>query len=535
MVYGFLLLSSLGVVIAQGLPLLRTVSMPPLLEQPQRDNQPRQITSSLPPSPPQVLSQVSQSTTPALKPPAGAIAIPPGRDIQAVVDRYPPGTAFLLKAGTHRLQSIRPKAGNAFYGEISPTGKRLTTLNGSRQIVQFGRLGSLYVISGQTQKGQVHGSAQKGWERSKHPEDLFIDDRPLKHVGSISEVKSGTWFFDYPNDTVYFADNPAGKKIEISSTRTAFRPSAPNVKVYGLIVEKYAIPAQMGAIGDQYPQESWQIKGNEVRLNHGVGIKLGSNSLARDNYIHSNGQLGIAANGDNITIEDNEVSSNNYANFSCAWECGGSKFAKTRNLVIRNNFVHHNRGPGLWTDIDNIGTLYENNIVYANRNEGIFHEVSFDAIIRNNKLGHNGEETKWLYGANILISNSRNVQVYGNEVEVNPNFGNGIGIIWQDRGTGYVATGNRVFNNRVTYLGKAGRSGAASDTPPGKSLIFKSNSFNQNLYFTKNTSAKHFSWNNSNLDFSQFQSYGQDRQGKIDQEVTPLNWSKITSTFTNEH
>ena len=66
------------------------------------------------------------------------------------------------------------------------------------------------------------------------------------------------------------------------------------------------------------------------------------------------------------------------------WEAGGTKFARTRDLVVRRNFVHHNRGPGLWTDIDNVRTLYEANRVEDNGEAGILHEISYAAVIRNN-------------------------------------------------------------------------------------------------------------------------------------------------------
>jgi hypothetical protein len=37
------------------------------------------------------------------------IEINPGEDIQAIVDAYPEGTAFIIKSGIHRMQEIWPK------------------------------------------------------------------------------------------------------------------------------------------------------------------------------------------------------------------------------------------------------------------------------------------------------------------------------------------------------------------------------------------------------------------------------------------
>ena len=50
--------------------------------------------------------------------PAGAVNIVPGQSIQPLVNMYPGGTTFCLRAGVHRLtSSIRPKTGNTFVGE----------------------------------------------------------------------------------------------------------------------------------------------------------------------------------------------------------------------------------------------------------------------------------------------------------------------------------------------------------------------------------------------------------------------------------
>jgi len=44
----------------------------------------------------------------------------PGQDLQAAVNSNPGGTTFTLKAGVHRLQSITPKGGDKFVGEVVP-------------------------------------------------------------------------------------------------------------------------------------------------------------------------------------------------------------------------------------------------------------------------------------------------------------------------------------------------------------------------------------------------------------------------------
>jgi hypothetical protein len=60
------------------------------------------------------LTALPPPTSPA---PSGAIVLNPGDDLPAAVNGRPAGTQFLIKAGIHRRQTIRPKDGMGFYGE----------------------------------------------------------------------------------------------------------------------------------------------------------------------------------------------------------------------------------------------------------------------------------------------------------------------------------------------------------------------------------------------------------------------------------
>jgi parallel beta-helix repeat protein len=463
--------------------------------------------------------------------PATDVRVEVGERIQAAVDAHPAGTSFLLAAGLHRLASVEPKHGDRFYGELGRGCTRLTTLSGARLLRDFARVGALWAVTGQDQQGQVHGQCQPGWSRCDRPEDVFYDDRPLRHVASLDEVASGGYFFDYDTDTVYLADDPAGHRVEIATARHAFGPSADDITVQGLIVEKYAIPAQMGAVGDQFPRAGWRAIGNEIRLNHGTGLMLGTGGVARGNLIHDNGQQGFAARGAGVLLEGNEIAGNNYAGVDPRWEAGALKVQRTQDIVIRDNCVHDNGGPGIWVDIDNKNSLIERNTVFRNDEMGIFFEISQGATIRDNLVGHNGRISPgWLYGANILVSTSTDADVYRNRVEVNPQFGNGITIIWQprfdDAGNPYQGTGSRVHHNDVTFLGEAGVQGAASDFPEGLAQIFVTNSFQANTYHVTDPAAPHFAWANDNLaSFAEFQQHGQDTEGSLDASPIPRQWS----------
>jgi hypothetical protein len=448
---------------------------------------------------------------------AETVLIHPGESIQAHVNRTPAGTTFIIKSGIHRLQQVQPKDGNTFLGEPG------ATMSGARLLTDFRKEGGYWVATGQTQRGQVHGLCHKNadgsrYEGCKYPEDLFFDDKPLWHVRSRSDLRPGTWHFDYTATKIYLADDPTGRTVESSISRFAFAGAAREVTIRNLVIEKYAAPAQFGAV-EGSRGSGWVVDRNEIRLNHGAGIRTGPQMKITGNKILNNGQLGIGGGGDGVLVEGNEIAYNNYAGFSSGWEGGGSKWVKTRNLVVRQNRVYRNKGPGLWTDGDNIDTTYESNQVVENKGAGIFHEISLDAVIRNNRVARNGVGSDpWLYGAQILISSSKNVRVHDNVVEIAAEGGNGIAIIQQKRGGGkygpHVAIGNYVHHNDIVYLGNKGMSGAAADYEP-EAMYNGNNLFDYNTYRAPRLDRSRWAWR-GNKSWEGFRMQGQEPNGRAD-------------------
>jgi parallel beta-helix repeat protein len=437
---------------------------------------------------------------------ANAISIAPGDDIQTKVAAAPTGAAFIIRAGVHRMQHVVPKDGQSFRGEPG------AILTGARLLTTFVHSGAYWVVSGQTQEGPTGAvMCRTGFPRCNRPEDLFIDDVVKLHVGTLAEVGPGKWFFDYAADKIYLGDDPTGRKVETSVLRNAFDGSAKNVTIEGLVVEKYACPAQNGAIHGN-ATTNWLVRGNELRKNHGVGLRIGNGMRALGNNAHHNGQMGIGGVGDDALVEDNEIAFNNVANYNVGYEAGGTKFAKTHRLIVRGNYVHHNDGPGLWTDIDNLDALIEDNIVEDNAYQGIFHEISYAAVIRNNMVRRNGAARagQWLYGAGILVAASPDVEVYGNTVSDNAN---GICAIQQNRGIGgygpHEIENLYVHDNTVTM--KQGYTGLAQDIGDTTYFTARNNRWRNNTYFL--STARPFAWMNGGRTEAEWKSYGQDTTG----------------------
>jgi hypothetical protein len=456
---------------------------------------------------------------------AGTVTLRPGARIQDSVAKYAGGTSFLLKAGVYRLQTVMPKNGMTFVGEAG------AVLSGARLLTSFTRQGSYWVVGNQTQQGQrlleIRPSGKPNclpaYPRCAYPEELFVNNVRLRHVSSLSQVGPGSWFFDYAADKIYLGQDPTGKTVETSVTPRAFGGTSGNVTIRGLVVEKYASPLTFSAI--QVEGSNWVIEDNEVRYNHAIGIETGGATIARRNKTHHNLQLGMAGTGNNALVEDNEISYNNYPQqIDYSWGAGGTKWHHTEHLVVRDNFIHHNMGHGLWTDIDNIYTLFEYNRVEDNGSSGINHEVSYDAVIRYNTAARNGNDAfnstfLGIRGGGIAVRSSRNVEIYGNTLTNNRA---GFDIAQSAPKSGkygpYEIANLYVHDNTVTLPTRM--SGFSVITADPVFYTNKNNRFRNNTYYLGNQAKPFWWWKASeskqdSLTITQWKAAGQDVGGSF--------------------
>ncbi|MFC7556183.1 right-handed parallel beta-helix repeat-containing protein [Pseudoroseomonas wenyumeiae] len=444
--------------------------------------------------------------------PAGAIPVRPGMSLQSAINAAPAGASFCIGAGEHRLQAAIPKDGQRFHGEPG------ALLNGSRLVTEFSREGRYWVAEGQVQRGE------------QRPEVICLPGREMllsrgllprrRGAGAClapAGCGAGPLLFDYRNNRVYFRDDPRGRKVEAAVAPYAFRGGARDVLVENLTIEKYAPPVQYGAVGYNRPSPGWIVRNNEIRLNYGLGVSVGSNTQVLENHIHGNGEMGAGCVGRDILFERNEIAFNGYfSGVEPNWEGGGGKCALTQRLVVRGNHLHHNNGYGFWTDIDNTGSLYEDNLVEDNLAGGLTHEISFSAVIRRNTLRRNGPvKPVWLWGAAILVQNSRDVEVYGNSVDMTGR-GNGISLVQQDRGA-YVTVNNHVHGNTLlSATPDHGASGALADHNP-EGLRAGNNRFDGNLYRVRNPGDEHWAWVDGFRDWAEHRRRsGQDAGSRVE-------------------
>lgn len=453
----------------------------------------------------------------------GQVPLNVGDNFQSIIDNHPPGTTFIIKEGLHRMQTILAREGDTYLGELDANGNRLSTMRGSQVLSGFTSgsdgNGDYWKLSGQIGDNFIYdlGTCVDGRDCHR-AEDIFIDCLPLKQVSTMAEMDQADECYINGSD-VYIRTNPANRLVEASVNKFAIHAqqspnggpySASNVIVKNLIIEQYANPAQHGAINaainnqNNIPERNginWLIENNEVRYNHGTGIYIYTDGTMKNNVIHHNGQIGMKGSGVDITIQDNLVFENgDWGGYKWSWEGGGSKFSRTTNILLTNNYCYDNYGPGLWTDIDNVGSMIENNICENNLGPGIFHEISFGATISCNTLIGNqySDATGQWYGGNLFISNSSNVEVFNNTITCNGSLrGNAIMLMCDDRfssttGAPYFTRNNYIHDNEINFLEEANLTGLIINDPDCGD--YSGNVFENNKYHSVNPSFGHFQW-----------------------------------------
>lgn len=428
--------------------------------------------------------------------PAGDVEVAVGQLQQQLLEGYPEGTRFVIAPGVHRIdQVLRPKARQQLLGRPG------AVLDGSKIVNSFTRQDGLWVSGGHHHSYADHGLCVTGYDACGRTEAVFVDGVPLWQVTHRSQLSVGRFVFDRATGEIVLYDDPAGRLVEltVASAAVAGRRSngthADGVVVRNLVVRKFATMAQRGAL-DSEEAAGWTIERNHVHTNSGAGVIADSYSVVRGNRISDNGQLGLGGHGDSGLVEGNEIAHNHTNGFDMGWEAGGTKWSHSRDLQVRGNYVHHNDGPGLWTDINNIRTTYADNIVSDNTEAGIFHEISYDAVITGNTISRNGfRDPRWGYGAGIQIAGSPNVTITDNIVDRNAR---GITLIQQARGTGLYGP-HEISNAEVarnTVIMETGFSGLVQDIGDLSYFTSRNNRFHDNTYRVTTAVAKPFEWNN---------------------------------------
>jgi hypothetical protein len=326
--------------------------------------------------------------------------------IEAALDAGAITATFCFGAGTYRV-GITPKSGQTLIGNGAVLkGTRVATgwtLDANR----------IWVLNGASFNPIVESPPFERSTRSCeaipancHYADLFKNGVRLTRVLGDTTPPPGRWQWDYANDRVYVnTPDPNAATMELTNEHTGIDTAGNNV-VQGFTLTHYGMYGVLATIGDV-------LRENEYAWNHGFGFRMNSGGAGSiiGGHTHHNGKFGGSCSGPDKVIDGLELSFNNNLHFATAqggfWGAGAIKCVLTTNLIVRNVYSHDNFSDGFWTDIANVGVLYENNVIVRNERFGIFHEISCSMEARGNVLQDNAE-------AGIFIHSSIDADVHHN-------------------------------------------------------------------------------------------------------------------------
>jgi hypothetical protein len=182
----------------------------------------------------------------------------------------------------------------------------------------------------------------------------------------------------------------------------AFGGAARDVTVRHLTVQGFVAPQDQGVVNHD-SADGWVIEHATIQHNSGAGLMAGARQQVRASCLRGNGQYGLNAYkpGNSIrglVVEGNEIVGNNTDDWERRREgcgcTGGVKFWAVNGADIRGNWVHDNRGTGLWADTNNNDFRIEDNVLEANDGAALIYETSYNAVIRDNTIRRNN----WVEG-----------------------------------------------------------------------------------------------------------------------------------------
>lgn len=372
--------------------------------------------------------------------PASATSVP-SRTIQSMVDSATPGATVVIPAGIYRETVVINKP-------LTLQGQPGAEIRGSDDWSSGWTQDGKYWVRGTLPNfaNWQHPCSDDSNGRCRWQEQVFLDGQPLYQVAANPAPGQ---FTVNSSRQVVLADDPRGRRVEVSTREWWILGGANDVTIDGFTMKHAATPAQYGAISNN-GHANWTVRNNVLSDVHGAVVSLRESSGLRliNNVISRGGQEGVHGfQANDSVILGNHIFDNNTEQFNAGWEAGGIKLVNSSGVTVDGNEIYRNGGKGFWCDWECRDLSISNNRVHHNADFGIGLEISSDARIVGNKVWENGWAWHdWGWGAGILVQSSRDVEVLNNVVAWNAD---GIIVTSQNR-EGYTdVVNNNVHDNAI--------------------------------------------------------------------------------------
>lgn len=304
--------------------------------------------------------------------------------------------------------------------------------------------------------------------------DVYLNNSAFSERQVLDEVKETkhTWFTETKGSKTFILANfgeinPNEELVEINVRELIFFATDPDVDfitINGLrflhAAPNWQAPNEgdgdqnrlmhLGAIGSNMGK-GWIIENSEIAHSKTAGIMLGENKgneasfeditqfgdhIIRNNYIHKNGQYGIAGQKgiSRTEISGNRIEDINYRNEFGGYEPAGIKIWNSLDVLIENNFIHRvianqnseSQAYCIWIDFANQGTRITRNFLIGGKNTttALFLEANIGpTLVDNNIIIDKPNGATMVYsGGSILAHNlfinsnfDFKIQEFGNE------------------------------------------------------------------------------------------------------------------------
>ena len=298
-----------------------------------------------------------------------------------MVDANPAGTTYILKAGTHRRQSVSPKDGDTFVGEPG------TVLDGENSTDFAFRSTSdnvtiRNVVVTRYASPSHYGAIEAVWDQTS---GWVVEDCEVSYnlwagirIGHNGIVRRCHVHHNGEYGLGGTADNGLIEDNEVSYNNTGGHDpgfAASGMKFMGsegLVVRNNHVHHNWGkGIWYDGDHTGALIEGNLVEYNSNAGIEyeISFNAVIRNNTVRGGDGVGIAIlNSPNVEVYNNVLDDNENGIYGIDANRGSGPFGAR---VLKDLWVHHNT------------------IILPRGKSGIWGETSSTYTSKNNRFDHN--------------------------------------------------------------------------------------------------------------------------------------------------
>lgn len=351
----------------------------------------------------------------------------PYRTLTRALAAAPSGSTIVLRAGSYH-ESVMITREKRVTVQAHPG--EAVWLDGSSPVTGFVRAGSSWVRSGWDHvfdasptyaRGRPDGTSP-GWQfvdpahpMAAHPDQVWVDDEPQTQVGSLDEVRSGTFFVDRDDQRLHLGTDPTGRSVRASTLQLGLTVLSKNSVVRGIGIRRYApsVP-DMGAVR-LFGADGSTLENVVVTESATTGLTVGlatTRAPVRLTAVTAsgNGLMGIGVNrvqglvADRLLVEDN-----NREHFNPAPSAGGMKLTNALDVTVSRSRFADNDGSGLWFDVSSVGLTVVNNDLADNARHGLVVELSARARVFNNAIWGNVD-------TGLLVLDTNDISIRNNSV-----------------------------------------------------------------------------------------------------------------------